>query len=155
MRRSAIQILTQLNVTTDHIMVFSGHRSLGGVASYQTFTKEIMNSTVSMIILKQDLNQDSYQDSNQDSGKLLLKSLPIDHHPIRSKIFKSKPFKPYDISKPFISPVKKSKENIPKNVQENAQESFLPSNSNLIESAPKIMVENCKDCNIDIKISFN
>ncbi|CAG8786207.1 4026_t:CDS:2 [Gigaspora margarita] len=163
LRRSAIQILTQLNVTTDRIIAFSRHRSLGEVASYQTFTKEIMNSTVSMIIPKRD----SKQDSNQDSGKFILDillisisisnftSLPVDHHPIQPKIFKSKPFKPYDASKPFISPVKKSKENVQENIQGNTQESPLHSNSNPIESAPKVIIENCKDCNIDIKISFN
>ncbi|CAG8774098.1 10713_t:CDS:2, partial [Gigaspora rosea] len=94
MRRSAIKILTQLNVTTDL------------------------------------------------SSRLPLKSLPGDHYPIRHKIFKPKPFKPYDASKPFISPVKKSKENVQENIQGNTQESSLHSNSNPIESAPKVIIEN-------------
>ncbi|CAG8715740.1 5500_t:CDS:2, partial [Dentiscutata heterogama] len=45
LRRTSIQILTQLNVATDCIMAFSGHRSLGGVASYQSFTREILHNT--------------------------------------------------------------------------------------------------------------
>ncbi|CAG8608230.1 16374_t:CDS:2 [Dentiscutata erythropus] len=164
MRRSAIQILTELNVTTDRIMAFSGYRSIGGVASYQTFTNQIMNSTVSMIIPNQDSN----------SSRLPLKSLPVNHtsRPIRSKTFKPKPFKPYDASKPFISPLKNVKENVQKKDQKNILESVQEcvqettssfnsdsvqdtSNSDLVESAPKIIVENCNNCNIDIKVSFN
>lgn len=40
LRRTAIQILILLNVNTDRIMAFSGHRSLGGVTSYQTFLQK-------------------------------------------------------------------------------------------------------------------
>ncbi|CAG8813794.1 28438_t:CDS:2, partial [Gigaspora margarita] len=73
---------------------------------------------------------------------LAMQSLPVDHHPIQSKIFKPKPFKPYNASKPFISSVKKSKENVQENIQENIQESPLHSNSNPIESASKVIIEN-------------
>ncbi|CAG8836417.1 11899_t:CDS:2, partial [Gigaspora margarita] len=100
-KRSAIQILTQLNVATDRIMAFSGHRSIGEVTSYQTFTKEIMNSTVSMII------------PNQDSDKEYSRNT--------------------------------SNSNFDEDVPDSA----------LVEGAPKIIVKNCKNCNIDINVAFN
>ncbi|CAG8475696.1 23459_t:CDS:2 [Gigaspora rosea] len=50
LRRTAIQILTELNVTADRIMPFSGHFTLNGVMSYQTFTPQVMHNMVSLII---------------------------------------------------------------------------------------------------------
>ena len=94
-----------------------------------------------------------------------MKFLPINHisRPIQTKTFKPKPFKPYDASKPFISPLKNIKENIS---QENIKKSIQETSSNsdfdedvpdsaLVEGAPKIIVKNCKNCNIDINVAFN
>ncbi|CAG8793970.1 5041_t:CDS:2, partial [Dentiscutata erythropus] len=90
---------TRLNVNTDRIMAFSGHHSLGGVASYQTFTKKIMNTTVAIIILD---NQIAYR--------------------IRPRITKPRPFKLFDASKPFVSPLKRS---LAKIIEKNTQEILL------------------------------
>ncbi|CAG8717364.1 3821_t:CDS:2 [Dentiscutata erythropus] len=154
LRRTAIQILTQLNVNTDRIIAFSGHCSLGGVASYQTFTKEIINTTVAMII--------------PESSRLPL--VPISNldnqiaHQIHPRITKPRPFKPFDTSKPFVSLLKRSsakiiekdtQEILPAKIIEEDIQKILPAiTSNTAQEMPRIIVENCSNCNIEIKITM-
>lgn len=69
---------------------------------------------------------------------------------IHSRITKPKPFKPYDASKPFISPLKKP---IAKIVEEETQE-ILPAIDSNSSQAPRIIVENCSNCHIEVKITM-
>ncbi|CAG8818612.1 11757_t:CDS:1, partial [Racocetra fulgida] len=57
----------------------------------------------------------------------------------RSKIFKPRPFKPYDASKPFVSPLKKP---VAKIVEEDTQEILPAVDSNSTQEMPRIIVEN-------------
>ncbi|CAG8656033.1 4496_t:CDS:2, partial [Cetraspora pellucida] len=147
LRRTAIQMLTQLNVNTDRIMAFSGHCSLGGVASYQTFTKKIMNNTVAMIV------PDSQESTSNSSHPPLAPISNSNNQVVRqhSKIFKPRPFKPYDASKPFVSPLKKP---VTKIVEEDTQEILPAVDSNSTQEMPRIIVENCSNCQIEIKITM-
>ncbi|CAG8610335.1 18758_t:CDS:2 [Dentiscutata erythropus] len=96
-------------------MAFSGHCSLGGVASYQTFTKEIMNTTVAMII----------SESPESLRPPLVSIFNLDNqiaHRICPRITKPRPFKPFDALKLFVSPLKKS---LAKIIEKNTQEILL------------------------------
>ncbi|CAG8545836.1 1657_t:CDS:2 [Dentiscutata heterogama] len=201
-RRTAIQILTQLNVSTDRIMAFSSHRSPGGVASYQTFTRNILHNTVSMMIpsVEQDNtaslsnNQDittirSPLDSllnNQETATIqsplaslsITSSRQISSPILQKRIRAARKFKPFDASKPFISPLK-SRNNSSLNVQviNNKAQQFhpfkshdndssdiriveetqqiLPSvSSNSIDNLPRVTIENCNNCKVEIKITL-
>ncbi|CAG8522230.1 16474_t:CDS:2, partial [Dentiscutata erythropus] len=69
LRRTAIQILTELNVATDRIMPFSGHRTLNGVMSYQTFTPQVMHNTVFLIIPDRNSSEFNNNDKKEDHNK--------------------------------------------------------------------------------------
>ncbi|CAG8604523.1 18590_t:CDS:2, partial [Racocetra persica] len=69
LRRTAIQILTELNVATNHIMPFSGHRTLNSVISYQTFTPQVMHNTVSLIIPDCNSSEFNNNDKKEDHNK--------------------------------------------------------------------------------------
>ncbi|CAG8848771.1 6492_t:CDS:1, partial [Racocetra persica] len=62
-------ILTELNVATDCIMPFSGHRTLNGVMSYQTFTPQVMHNTVSLIIPDHNFSEFNNNDKKEDHNK--------------------------------------------------------------------------------------
>ncbi|CAG8453273.1 4895_t:CDS:2 [Gigaspora rosea] len=64
---------------------------------------------------------------------------------IRPKISKPRPFKP------FISPLKKS---VAKIVEEDTQEVLSAVNSNSAQEMPRIIVENCSNCQIEVKITM-
>ncbi|CAG8829936.1 31819_t:CDS:2, partial [Gigaspora margarita] len=135
-----------LNINTDRIMAFSGHRSLGGIASYQTFTKEIMNDTVAMII------PDS--ESSSDYSRIPFAPISTSNYQvscrIHPRISKPRPFKPFDASKPFVSLLKKSA----KIVEEDIQEILLAIDSNSVHDTPRIIIENCSNCKIEVKITM-
>ncbi|CAG8814739.1 28759_t:CDS:2, partial [Racocetra persica] len=69
LRRTAIQILTELNVATDRIMPFSGHHTLNGVMSYQTFIPQIMHNMVSLIIPDRNSSEFNNNDKKEDHNK--------------------------------------------------------------------------------------
>lgn len=115
-----------------------------------------MNNTVAMIV--PDESSTSLSDSSNPSTslsnplRLPLATIPNNQavYRIHSRITKPKPFKPYDASKPFISPLKKP---IAKIVEEETQE-ILPAIDSNSSQAPRIIVENCSNCHIEVKITM-
>ncbi|CAG8836936.1 7085_t:CDS:1, partial [Racocetra persica] len=69
LRCTAIQIFTELNVVTNHIISFSGYHTLNGVMSYQTFTPQVMHNTVSLIIPDCNSSEFNNNDKKEDHNK--------------------------------------------------------------------------------------
>ncbi|RIB20788.1 hypothetical protein C2G38_2178360 [Gigaspora rosea] len=97
-RYTAIQILTQLNVSTDYIMAFSGHRSPGDTAIQSPLTSLSNNQDTTTI--RSPLASLS---SNQDSALSLVTS-SLNHQisgPIRQKRIRvARKFTPFYASRP-------------------------------------------------------
>ncbi|CAG8766327.1 1057_t:CDS:2, partial [Racocetra persica] len=69
LRRTAIQILTELNIAIDRIMPFSEHCTLNSVMSYQTFMPQVMYNTVSLIIPDCNSSEFNNNNKNEDHNK--------------------------------------------------------------------------------------
>jgi hypothetical protein len=87
-------------------MPFSGHRSLGGVASYQTFTLEIMHETVFLIIPNDNSFEDSENNKMKNETRTPLAPLPVN---LKSSSYisaekRNSQTKPHDWSRPFKVP---------------------------------------------------
>ncbi|CAG8506788.1 11185_t:CDS:2 [Dentiscutata heterogama] len=151
----AIQILTELNIATDHIMPFSGHRTLNSVMFYQTFMpqKESHDKDYGN-------KEESHDDGNKNKDANKKKRIPLAPLPsnIESNSYNSrkkcKVLKtPHDWSKPFkILYCTSSKQTSPALQESNNKDRNKPLNNSVM---PQIDINNCKNISVNITIIYS